>query len=550
MRWSQTFIPTLREDPAGISHPGLRMLVRGGYLRRVDAEDYLYLPLLNRVREKLKFQLGLDLANSGADCIDLTVDNRPSPGGEKRPAHTGDSREIICRTVNRELRSYRQLPLALYCFLRRQLRDSRLSGGQRMISEHEWLEMHIIAASASSLRKTQDRLLTMLTGYLRRYALAPVVTLSENGGRGLFIPTETNSGGESVLSCNTCDYAAMADVAESRPEGPFAAEDRLDMERVATPGAKTVDEVTAFLGIGAERLIKTLLYRAGEEIIGALVRGDRTVNEDKLRRVAGVAELQLLEAPDVRSLTGAAVGFSGPVGLRGVRLYADNEIPLLRNAVVGGNADDVHLINVNPDDFTITRAADIREVADGDRCPRCADGLLQRRTGWTVGGECRPAAGNSPMVMFDDEDGTESQGVISSCYLDLTGLLLTIAEIHQDERGLKWPEAVAPYHIQVMAVNPENDEQWTAIENLEHALLSAGVEVFHDDRRGRIGGRFKDADLLGVPLRVIVGPQGLKQGRLDLEQRQDGKITKLEIPRAVEYIVKFCQQKRIAPVTH
>jgi prolyl-tRNA synthetase len=549
MRWSEIFIPTLREDPAGISHPGLRVLVRGGYLRRVKGTDYLYLPLFIRVWEKLIYQLGRALTSAGAGHIGLALDRR-YPSGKKDPTiKPVVSPEIICRVVNRELRSYRQLPLVLFHFSRRPIDEAPVAGGGGLISEHDWLEIHLIAASAESLVTTGDRFTMILTDYLERCGLAAILVPGESGVFEIFIPAEKPSRGAAAFSCDNCNYLAAAGTAEGRPTAVSLGEECRSIERIATPGAKTVEEVTAFLGIGAEQLIKTLLYTTGREHIGALVRGDRTVNENKLRRVAGATELRLLNAPEVLALTGAAVGFSGPVGLQDVRLIADREIPLMCNAVVGGNTDDIHLINVNPEDFAISQVANIREVVEGDQCIRCSDGILRRRTGLVVGGIILPAGNDSPEILFDDEGGGESRASVGSIYVDLTALVLAIAEIHQDDRGLIWPEAVTPFQVQLMAVNPDDDRQRMTVARMETELLMANVEVLYDDRRGRVGGKFKDADLLGVPHRVIIGPQGLKKNTLDWENRQTGKIAKLAIPAAVEYIVEYFQQKSDTHVT-
>jgi prolyl-tRNA synthetase len=274
-----------------------------------------------------------------------------------------------------------------------------------------------------------------------------------------------------------------------------------------------------------------------------LVRGDRTVNEQKLRRAVGSSTLRLLEAAEVQALTGAAAGFSGPVGLSKIRIIADREIPVMDNAVVGANADDFHLRNVNPGDFEISQVSDLRRVADGDQCPRCADGILRHRTGYCLGYLRLLSGEDAPEVVYDGENGQEVRANIGLLRLDLTALVLTLAAIHQDERGLRWPESIAPYRIHLLAVNPDDQRQTAIIDDLARALQAAKIDVLYDDRGNRIGGKFQDADLLGIPHRITVGPRGLKENLLDWECRRDGKITKLEIPQAATQLINNLQYK-------
>ena len=347
-----------------------------------------------------------------------------------------------------------------------------------------------------------------------------------------------------LFSCASCGYCAVVETAAGRPEPVDSGAEPQRPTKVKTPGAKTVEEVTAFLDVPAQKLVKTLLYKTPQGIVGALVRGDRTLNEAKLRRLLQVDQLDLLDAEGVRAVSGANVGFSGPLGLEQVRLIADYEIPLLRNFVVGANEDDVHVINVNPGDFPIAKTADIRTAADGDGCPNCEDGFLQRQTGFVVGRAPRGLSGSvsNSGIFLDGETGGESEALWDKSYLDLTAVLLAVVESCGDERGLIWPASVAPYSVHLMAVNPEDKAQLAAVEMLESGFVSLGVEVLYDDRTLRVGARFKDADLVGIPLRVIIGPKRLSEGRVEVSHRGTGEIEVIDIDKVTESVAGRVKQ--------
>jgi len=550
MRWSRTFIPTLRENPAGVLHRGYAALLRGGYLRRADDIGHLYFPLYIRVREKLSLHLERIMTRAGGIPIAGAWSPPVESAGHCPANPAADSRTLICRVAGNELRSYRQLPLTLFYRHNHQPLEFADRDEHKPIDARDWITAHTFASSPESLAKTQESLVRDVLRFCKNIGLLPVIAAIESGNRGLFVTSEALPTAEGILCCNMCDYAASAAVAEGKPATGPGNEIRQKIQRVVTPGAKTVEQVTALLGVGAAQLIKTLLYKSERGVIAALIRGDRTVHEDKLRLAAGVSELQLLEADEIQELTGAVVGFSGPFGLSGVRLIADAEIPLMRNAVVGGNEDDIHLMNVDPGDLEFHLVADIRRAMANDYCPKCPAGLLGSRSGTLLGIIVSSDSNADPPFFFDNEEGRESPAIVGDFHLNLTDLLLTAAATHSDSRGLIWPEMLAPYPICLMAVNPDNQQQWQITEKLETELLAAGVDVLHDDRRARIGGRFKDVDLLGIPLRIVVGPKGLQDNTLDLEWRREGHIEKISIPEAAGYVKKLLQPEVHKPATH
>ncbi len=543
MRWTRTFIPTLREEPAGITHPGIAALVRGGYLRQAGDTGYVYLPLFNRVRQKLFSLLEHVLEQAGGLPVDLAVGNPEHTAVGAARLTSADRRRLICGLVGRELRSYRRLPLVLYLVDRHPPEEFPSKAPSNSHSPHDWLASYTFASTSESFAETQVRLAATIRDCLAKLGLPTVQALVRDGVWGLFFIGNNFAGPEVVFCCKNCAYAAIGNAAAGRPTAPSAQEPARDLERVATPGARTVEEVTAFLDITADRLIKTLLYKSESGVIAALVRGDRQANEEKLCHTAGVGRLELLAAPEVFALSGAPVGFSGPVGLTGVRIIADSEIPLMKNAVVGGNAPDIHLINVNPGAFAVHQVADIRQAQSGDGCPQCARGELAGHPAAFLGEITPILSGDVLPVLFDNEQGREAPAILGEFHLDLTEVLLLAAAIRRDACGLKWAAELAPYDVFVLAVNLDDPRQRDIVERLEADLLRAGIDVLCDDRLGRVGGRFKDADLLGIPLRITVGPRGLAESTLDFQWRNDGRIEKVGISEAAEIVRQYVRRE-------
>jgi prolyl-tRNA synthetase len=304
-----------------------------------------------------------------------------------------------------------------------------------------------------------------------------------------------------------------------------------DLKTVSTPNCRTIDEVTAFLSIPAHRLVKTLLYSTGKETVAVLVRGDHTVNEIKLKKVLGVSEIGLAGPATVEQVTGAVVGFAGPVGLKGLRILADHAIPALRNAVVGGNRLDTHYVDANwGRDFSADEVLDLRNAQAGDRSPR-NDGTLKVTKGIEVGHVFMLGTKYSEAMKatFLDPEGKHCPAVMGCYGIGVGRTAASSIEQNHDARGIIWPYPIAPFHVHLVPVS-QSDKTSQATATLYETLCREGFEVLWDDREERAGVKFNDADLIGAPFQVIVGDKGLADGVIEIKVRKTGEKSRLPPP--------------------
>jgi prolyl-tRNA synthetase len=343
----------------------------------------------------------------------------------------------------------------------------------------------------------------------------------------------TTEGGEAdILSCPDCGYAANLEKAEVGSE-PTAAAGKAPLAQVPTPGAKTVEEVTAFLGVGPERLIKTLIYVADGLPVAGLVRGDRELNEVKFKNALGVTVLELAAPEVIERLTRAPVGFAGPVGLEGVRILADSEIPAIADGVTGANAADAHFTGVQYGrDYRALQVLDLRNAVAGDSCPRCRRGRLQHFKGIEVGNTFMLGTKYSEALgaVFLDESGKERPCVMGSYGIGITRTAQAAVEAFHDEAGIVWPWTLAPYQILLLPLNMRSVALVDTCERLYSELVEAGFEVLMDDRDERGGVKFKDADLVGIPVQVILGERGLGAGTVEVKLRKSGQRQEVPLP--------------------
>jgi prolyl-tRNA synthetase len=350
------------------------------------------------------------------------------------------------------------------------------------------------------------------------------------------------TGEDAILSCNACNYAANQERAEiALPESPaFAAAPDGKPVEVHTPDVRTVDEVCRFLGITPDRLVKTLIYSTDRGPVAALVRGDHEISEAKLRRAVGCESVELAEEADIEKYTSAPRGFAGPMGLK-IKVVADSALLDSGPYVTGGNREDYHMKNVwLSRDAKVQLIADVRAAAAGDPCPRCSSGKLEVIRGIEVGHVFKLGTKYSKAMnaVFLDEDGTEKPFIMGCYGIGVSRTVAAALEQNHDGNGIIFPLSLAPYQVIVLPINVNETEVMTAAAGIYDGLRAAGYEVILDDRDVRPGVKFKDADLIGVPLRVTVGPKDLKEGVVEVKERASGKVAK--IPR--EGVVDYCRE--------
>jgi prolyl-tRNA synthetase len=557
MRASQLFFPTLREIPADAEMTSHKLLLRGGFIRRVGAGIYDYLPLGYRVIKKIERIVREEMDSHGAQELllpamvpaemyqeggrwDLDVLFKYRDRNDHEYAVGFTHEEIVTDIVRRDVRSYRELPLNLYQIQTKGRDEPRPRAGVVRAREFIMLDAYSFDRGWDDLDRTYDQMYEAFSRIFARCGLDAEVVDAESGAIGGKESQEymviTAAGEDTVLRCSSCGYSANAEKCAigERPVKP-SDEALADLELVDTPGTRTIEQVTSFLKKSPKKVVKTMIYRAGEEIVAALIRGDRDLNEFKFAAALGAKGLEMADAETIGKLTGAEVGFAGPVGLTGARIIADPEIKGLRNFVVGGNKTDTHYVNANLGrDFEVGEYADVRMAGKGDPCPKC-DGALEALRGMEMGHIFKLGTRYSDVMdaKFLDQEGNR-QPFIMGCYgIGVSRMLAAIPEVSSDQDGMIWPISVAPFEVQVLLLNPDDEDQCNAAMRVYEELQQAGVDVLLDERDERPGVKFKDADLMGTPIQIVAGRLAA-EGKVEIRLRRDKNKEEVALDDATE----------------
>ena len=561
MRYSHYFIPTVKETPADAEVVSHQLMLRAGMIRKLAAGIYNYLPLglrsirkvENIVREEMNRAGAVEILMPGVIPAELWQESERWDQYGKELLRVKDRKdaefclgptheEVVTDLVRREIKSYRQMPVNLYQ-IQSKFRDEirprfGLMRGREFIMKDAYSFDVDDDAADLSYEKMYQAYRRIFERCGLRFRAVEADTGSIGGSSSHEFMVLADSGEDAIVSCTACEYAANVEKAESRSLEVTEHADPRPLERVATPGKRTIEEVSAFLGVHAASTIKTLVLLADGEPVVVLVRGDHELNEIKLKNALDCTELEMAGDEVVTKVTGAPVGFAGPVGLK-VRIVADLAVRAMKNSVTGANEQDMHLKNVNLErDFQIGKFADIRNVVHGDACPRCESGILEMWRGIEVGHVFKLGTKYSKALKasFLDADGKE-RIIFMGCYgIGIGRTVAACIEQNHDENGIIFPIPIAPFHCIISALNMKEDPVREASELVYQELAAAGVEVLLDDRDERPGFKFKDADLIGIPLRIVVGSKNLSNGNVELKDRKSGEVELLSIAEAVEKV--------------
>jgi len=571
MLWTQTFIPTLREDPADAVIDSHKLLLRGGFIRQLTAGIYNYLPLMQPVIHKIENIVRQEMNAAGGIEITMPVlhpaelwqksgrwDSLGKEQMRMKDRHQrdlvlgGTHEEVVTWIVRGELRSYRQLPKILYQIQVKFRDEPRPRFGLMRGREFIMKDAYTFDANWDGLTMAYNKMAEAYFKIFRRCGFDVRMVESDVGAMGgtmaheFMVPVNTAGGENVILTCANCDYTANIEKASSlslQDEQAPAIEQPRRMEMVFTPGMKTVEEVTHFLKVGPEKLVKTLLYQADGETVAAMIRGDRDINETKLKNHLHSNELVMSPPEIVMQVTGAQVGFAGPIGLKKIRIIADLEIKRMRNFVVGANKDDTHVINVNQDDFGVDDYAEIRLAQAGEICPRCNQGRLEAFSGIEVGNLFMLGTKYSDALgaRFIDANGVEKPFVMGSYGIGITRTAQAAVEAFHDEKGIIWPKSIAPYDFHIIPIEITDERQKEIAFDVYAKLQARGFGVLLDDRQERPGVKFNDADLIGIPVRIQVGEKSLKDRNVEIVRRKDRKVEKVPVDGAVEQAVRVLE---------
>lgn len=564
MRTSKLYAPTLRQTPAEAEVPSHQLMLRAGFIRKVAGGVYTYLPLAWRtlrkieqiIREEIEAKDGQELALPIVQPAELWKETgRWAVFGEEMfrlvdrhnrefclgPTHE----EIITDLVRNEVRSYKQLPLLLYQIQNKYRDEIRPRFGLMRGREFIMKDGYSFDKDEAGLDKSYQDMYDAYSKIFSRCGLTFRPVEADGGAIGNATTHEftvlAETGESDIVYCEKCDYAANAEKSELKvivaPE-----EEALPLEKVHTPNAKTIEEVAKFLDTPIEKTIKAVIFQnEKEQVICALVRGDHEVNDVKLQNITGAISLTMAEDSAISKVGGVA-GFMSPIGLgKDAIVVADATVMEMHNAVCGANEQDYHYKNANPKrDFGDVIVADIRLIAEGDPCPHCG-APVKMTHGIEVGQVFKLGTKYSEALgaTFLDENGKEKP-LIMGCYgIGVSRTMAAAIEQFHDENGIIWPVAIAPFEVVIVPINAKDEAQMQVAEKLYADMKNAGIDVLLDDRKDRAGVKFKDADLIGYPVRITVSPKLLDENEVEIKVRKDGATSTVKVDTCAETVKKM-----------
>jgi len=571
MRYSQYLLPTLKEIPSEAEVPSHQLMLRAGMIRKLASGIYSYLPFGLRAIRKVEAIVREEMNRAGAIEVLLPF-VQPAElwqeshrweeyGGELarlKDRHNRDCclgpthEEVVTDIARKEIRSYRQMPFNLYQIQTKFRDEVRPRFGVMRAREFIMKDAYSFDVDAKGNDESYQRMVEAYTRIFTRCGLRFRAVEADTGLIGGSYSHEfmvlAETGEETIVSCTRCSYAANIEKAEfRRPLKEGQAPDKgiqKPIQKVFTPEKRTVEEVTEFLKVSPRDLVKTLIFESDKGCFAALVRGDHEISEKKLEPLWDSENIQLASEETVEKITHAPKGFAGPIGLS-IPILADLDIQEMVNFVTGANEKDAHLIHVNTGrDFQVSRFVDIRTFSPGDHCPRCGEETRLDR-GIEVGQTFKLGTKYSKAMgaTFLDEQGRERE-IIMGCYgIGVGRTVAAVIEQSYDQNGIIFPMPVAPFQVLLLPVNIKMDLLKETAERLYQTLSQNGIEVLYDDREETPGVKFKDADLIGIPLRITLGEKNLKKGLVEIKKRRTGEVLLINQEEALSKVKELIDRE-------
>ncbi|MDO4618577.1 MAG: proline--tRNA ligase [Clostridia bacterium] len=568
MKMTNLLVPTLREVPSEAEIASHQLMLRAGYIRRLAAGIYSYLPLGLKSLKKVENIIREEMNRAGAQELLMPallpaeayqasgrwevfgpsmfkLKDRNDRDFCLGPTHE----ELFTETVINEVRSYKEYPMTLYQIQTKYRDEARPRFGLMRGREFIMKDAYSFDRDEKGLDESYKKMYDAYCRIFTRLGLDFTVVDADSGAMGgsgsQEFMVKSPVGEDGIAYCDACGYAANYEKAPCVPTKKDYPEGDLALEKVETPNAHTIEELVGFFGYENYMFAKTIIYKADDKYIAAMVRGDREINEVKLKNLVGATDdLELAEPFMVRELTHADVGFAGPVGLE-IPVYADLEVAEMKNFIIGANDTGYHYKNVNIGrDFNPTVVADIRVIESGDACPKCGK-EMKTAQGIEVGHIFKLGTKYSDALglTYQDENGSDNV-VVMGCYgIGVTRCISAAIEQSYDENGMVLPVSIAPYEAAVVPVNVKDEAQKELAEKIYAELQEKGIDVLIDDRDERAGVKFKDMDLIGIPARIVVGKKAA-DGIVEYKLRTDEKSTDMTVSEAVEKIVEYIKANR------
>jgi prolyl-tRNA synthetase len=565
MRWSQSLIPTLRDAPQDAEITSHKLMMRAGLIMKLGGGLYTFLPLGLKALRNVERIVREEMDRAGAlEILMPALQPREIWETSGRYATLRDSmfkvkdrqqrdmvlgpthEEVISDLSARQINSYRQLPKTFYQIQTKFRDEIRPRFGLMRAKEFIMKDAYSFDVSWDAADVSYQAMYDAYVRIFNRCGLRAKVVEADTGAIGGDFSHEfmvlADAGEDGIVECEACSYAANLERAERKTPASKPSSTDLLPSVVATPGKRTIEEVSTFLQIKPWDLIKTLIYVADGQPIAVLVAGNRELNEHKLRRILKATTLELADDAMILKVTGAPVGFAGPVGLK-IPIYADVELQTPRVSATGANVVDSHLINVLVGrDFTVTAFHDLVIAKEGDKCPRCGTRMRGKR-GIEVGHVFKLGTKYSQLFNagYLDAEGNHQISIMGCYGIGVTRTLQAIIEQSYDADGIIWPMSVAPYKVCVVVPNTGHAESMRVAEELINDFAAKGIEVLFDDRDERPGVKFKDADLIGLPIRAVISERSLAEGKVEIKCRTDKDKQMIPVGEAVSFIEKIIQ---------
>ncbi len=573
MKMSKLFVQTLRENPSDAEVVSHKMLARAGYIKKLTSGVYSYMPLMWRVLKKIENIVRDEMDKAGAQEL-LMPFVQPKELWEEsgrwevygrelmrlkdrhdREMCLGPTHEEIITSIGRDgLKSYKQLPVNLYQIQSKFRDEVRPRYGLLRGREFIMKDAYSFDIDEEGLDKEYKNMAQAYKRIFERCGLDTKMVQSDSGAIGgsvsheFMVITDTDAGENDVFYCNACDYSANSNHAVSKlPEAVVDGSQYFTETKIIdTPNTHSIEELSEFLKIPSTLILKSLVYIIDKKPVIALIRADKSIEETKLMNAAGGIDIRIASSAEIAELMNekgfnAEPGFIGPKGMSGLQIIADETVKDMKNFVVGINENDKHLVGANLDEMLPEdiKFADIRLVERGELCPECGKPLFVTK-GIEVGNIFKLGTKYSkPMnAVYTDVNG-KTHPYVMGCYgIGISRTAAAAVEAHYDEHGIKWPIAIAPYHVVIVPVNIQDKLQMETAEKIYSELLDAGVEAVLDDRDERAGVKFKDADLIGFPYRITVG-KTINEGLVEYKVRETGEMEKLPPDEAAKHIIEI-----------
>ncbi|MEQ8172276.1 MAG: proline--tRNA ligase [Candidatus Eremiobacterota bacterium] len=561
MKLSQLFIRTLKEAPADANTISNKLLLRGSFIRKTAGGIYTLLPAGTLVLRKIEQIIREELQKTSIQEIILPLlnpnDLYPEISADEHAFYFKDRsgrdlsigtcfEEIVTDIIKKEVRSYREMPLFFYHTVPSLKDDNKAKGGLLKSKEGLTNKIYSFHTSLEDLKHGYEKICTIYLNILKRCGLH--VTVLSSYTEDFFESTRFlifNALGDEILyMCSECGHISTSEKAEFFIDEIPAEQSNSPIEEVFTPDKKTIGEVTAFLGEKATAFAKTLIYKADGKPVAVLVRGDRELNPHKLKKLLHARKLEMADDKLVEKVTGAPVGFAGPVGLGNIKILADFEVKQMKSLIVGANKCNYHYRHVvSKRDFMVSEYGDLRMASAEDRCKTCKK-PLEIRNAFELGRAIM--AGNKytePIkATFFNEKSEEEQIMMGVYSLSISRTIAAIVENHHDENGIIWPYEVSPFKSVILLLDPSDEKQSAIAFNIYDSLKKEGIEVLIDDRDARAGFKFKDADLLGIPLRVTVGHKAIKENIVEIKIREINKNITCSVEDVIAEVLRILKE--------